>query len=76
MADPLHVEPGAGRYASTLCADAADDLAGLAAELVDEPFRELLKRHVDNLREFAERFRAVDGTYREADRCGSDRYPS
>jgi hypothetical protein len=74
MPDPLHVEPGAGRYAAGLCADAAADLGELAIELGDEPLRELLQRHIDNLHEFADRFRGIDAAYGEADRGGADRY--
>ena len=76
MPDSLHVEPGAGRHAAGLCADAAAELTELAVELGDEPLRGLFDRHVENLQEFADRFRAVDGAYGEADRGGADRYPS
>ena len=75
MPDPLHVEPGAGHRAAGLCADAAAKLAELAVELGDEPLRGLFDRHVENLQEFADRFRAVDAAYGEADSGGADRYP-
>ncbi|MGH3677992.1 MAG: hypothetical protein ACRDU5_20110 [Mycobacterium sp.] len=76
MPDPLHVEPGAGHDAAALCDDAADELAELAAQLDDEPLRELLGRHAENLNEFGVRFRSVDAAYGEADRGGGDRYSS
>jgi hypothetical protein len=76
MPDPLHVEPGAGHRVGALCDDAAAELAELAAELDDEPLRELLGWHTENLNEFGTRFRSVDAAYGEADRGGGDRYPS
>ena len=76
MPDSLHVGARAGHHAAGLCADAAAEMAELAAELGDEPLRELFDRHVENLQEFADRFRAVDAVYGEADRGGADRYPS
>ena len=74
MPDPLHVEAGAGRHAAVLCADAADKLGDLAVELGDESLRGLVERHIENLHEFADRFRAADAAYGEADRGGADRY--
>ena len=76
MPDSLHVGARAGHRAAGLCADAAAEMAELAAELGDEPLRGLFDRHVENLQEFADRFRAVDAVYGEADRGGADRYPS
>jgi hypothetical protein len=76
MPDSLHVEPGAGHRTAALCADAAAELGELAVELGDEPLRGLLERHIGNLHEFADRFRAVDAVYGETDRGGADRYPS
>ena len=76
MPDSLHVGPGAGHHAAVLCADAAAELDELASELGDDPLRGLFDRHIENLHEFADRFRAVDGVYGEADRGGADRYPS
>ena len=76
MPDSLHVEAGAGHRTAALCADAAAELDELAVELGDEPLRGLLERHIGNLHEFADRFRAVDAVYSEADCGGADRYPS
>jgi hypothetical protein len=76
MPDPLHVEPGSGHRAAALCADTAAELDELAVELGHEPLRALLEQHIKNLDEFADRFRAVDAAYGEADSGGADRYPS
>jgi hypothetical protein len=76
MSDPVHVEPRAGHQAAALCDEAASELAELAAEVGDVPLSELLGWHVENLTEFAARFRSVDAAYGEADRGCCERYPS
>ncbi|MCW2690616.1 MAG: hypothetical protein JWR37_5506 [Mycobacterium sp.] len=74
MSERFYLEPAAGDRAASLCDEAADEIIRHANDLVGSaPLRELLGRHADGLSGFAERFRAVDGVYGDADMGGADR---